>query len=75
MEIVLFIIMSIFISLGIETINELSIFKEIASLGYKLDLSKIDKYIDKKDNNKWLFRTTVGAVITGLIAIVLTFIK
>ena len=54
MEIVLFIIMSIFISLGIETINELSIFKEIASLGYKLDLSKIDKYIDKKDNNKWL---------------------
>lgn len=28
-----------------------------------------------EDNNKWLFRTTVGAVITGLIAIVLTFIK
>lgn len=28
-----------------------------------------------EDNNKWLFRTTVGAVITGLIAIVLSFIK
>ena len=55
MEIILFIIMSILISLGIETVNELSIFKEIASLGYKLDLNKIDKYIDKKDNNRWLF--------------------
>ena len=55
MEIILFIIMSILISLGIETVNELSIFKEIASLGYKLDLNKIDKYIDIKDNNRWLF--------------------
>lgn len=35
----------------------------------KLRLDKIE------DNNKWLFRTAVGAVITGLIAIVLTFIK
>ena len=46
MEIILFIIMSILISLGIETVNELSIFKEIASLGYKLDekIIKIGDY-------------------------------
>ena len=41
------------------------------------NLSKNNKQrLDKiEDNNKWLFRTTVGAVITGIIAIVLTFIK
>ncbi len=32
--------------------------------------------LDKiEDNNKWLFRTTVGAVLTGLIGIILNFIK
>lgn len=39
------------------------------SLSNKIRLDKIE------DNNKWLFRTTVGAVITGLISIVLTLIK
>lgn len=39
------------------------------SLNNKMRLDKIE------DNNKWLFRTTVGAVITGLIGIVLNFIK
>lgn len=35
-----------------------------------------EKRLDKiEDNNKWLFRTTVGAVITGLIAIALNFFK
>lgn len=35
-----------------------------------------EKRLDKiEDNNKWLFRTTVGAVLTGIIAIVLNFIK
>lgn len=42
---------------------------------YNLSLSN-QKRLDKiEDNNKWLFRTTVGAVLTGLIAIVLSFIK
>lgn len=53
MEVVLFAILSIMLSLGIETINELSMFKEVANLGYKVDLSKVDKYIDKKDTLKW----------------------
>lgn len=41
------------------------------------NLSKSNKQrLDKiEDNSKWLFRTAVGAVITGLIAIVLSFIK
>lgn len=35
-----------------------------------------EKRLDKiEDNNKWLFRTTVGAVITGLIAIAISFFK
>ena len=40
-------------------------------------LSKENKQrLDKiEDNNKWLFRTTLGAVITGLISIALTLIK
>lgn len=34
------------------------------------------KRLDKiEDNSKWLFRTTIGAVLTGLIAILLNFIK
>ena len=39
------------------------------SLNNKMRLDKIE------DNNKWLFRTTIGAVLTGLIAIILSFIK
>lgn len=39
------------------------------SLSNKIRLDKIE------DNNKWLFRTAVGAVITGLISIALTLIK
>ena len=38
--------------------------------------TKNKERLDKiEDNNKWLFRTALGAVITGLIAIALTFIK
>ena len=41
------------------------------------NLSIINKQrLDKiEDNNKWLFRTTIGAVLTGLIGIALNFIK
>lgn len=34
------------------------------------------KRLDKmEDNNRWLFRTVIGSVVTGLIAIALNFIK
>lgn len=42
---------------------------------YNLSLNNKQRLDKIEDNNKWLFRTTVGAVITGLIAIVLSFIK
>lgn len=49
--------------------------KEKSTEAYTLSKNN-EKRLDKiEDNNKWLFRTTVGAVITGLIAILLNFIK
>ena len=49
--------------------------EEKADKAYNLSKSN-EKRLDKiEDNNKWLFRTTVGAIITGCIGIVLAFIK
>ena len=42
---------------------------------YNLSISNKQRLDKIEDNNKWLFRTTVGAVLTGLISIALTFIK
>lgn len=42
---------------------------------YNLSLNNKERLDEIEDNNKWLFRTAVGAVITGLIAIALSFIK
>lgn len=42
---------------------------------YNLSMTNKEKLDEMEDNNKWLFRTAVGAVITGLIAIALSFIK
>lgn len=42
---------------------------------YNMALSNKERIDKIEDNNKWLFRTTVGAVITGLIAIILSFVK
>ena len=42
---------------------------------YNLSINNKQRLDKKEDNNKWLFRTTVGAVLTGIIAIVLNFIK
>lgn len=46
-----------------------------ATEAYTLAQSNKKRLDSIEDNNKWLFRTAVGAVITGLVAIVLTFIK
>ena len=49
--------------------------KEKSNEAYTLSKSN-EKRLDKiEDGNKWLFRTTIGAVLTGLIGIVLNFIK
>ena len=39
------------------------------SMNNKIRLDKIE------DNNKWLFRTALGAMITGLIGIIINFIR
>lgn len=42
---------------------------------YNLSIKNKERLDKIEDNNKWLFRTTVGAVLTGLIAIILSLIK
>lgn len=42
---------------------------------YNLSLSNKQRLDKIEDNNKWLFRTSVGAIITGLIGIILSLIK
>ena len=42
---------------------------------YNLSINNKQRLDKIEDNNKWLFRTTVGAVLTGLIGILLNFIK
>ena len=46
-----------------------------ATDAYNLATKNKERLDNIEDNNKWLFRTALGAVITGLIAIALTFIK
>jgi hypothetical protein len=43
--------------------------REKAEKAYSLSADNKEEIKQMKDNNKWLFRTTVGAVITGLIGI------
>lgn len=42
---------------------------------YNISVSNKQRLDKIEDNNKWLFRTTVGAVITGLIAMALALLK
>lgn len=46
-----------------------------ATEAYNLSMNNKQRLDKIEDNNKWLFRTTVGAVITGIIAIVISFIN
>jgi uncharacterized pyridoxamine 5'-phosphate oxidase family protein len=49
--------------------------KEKAEKAYTLSADNKEEIKQIKDNNKWLFRTTIGAIITGLISIGLAFFK
>lgn len=42
---------------------------------YNLSIQNKQRLDKIEDNNKWLFRTSIGAVITGLIGIILSLIK
>ena len=46
-----------------------------ATEAYNLSINNKQRLDKIEDNNKWLFRTAVGAVLTGVIGIILTFIK
>lgn len=43
--------------------------KEKAETSYTISQANKEEINKIKENNRWLFRTTVGAVITGLIGI------
>ena len=42
---------------------------------YTISKSNKEKLDKTEDNNKWLFRTSIGAVIVGLIGIILSLIS
>lgn len=53
-------------------------FKEVdtkSTEAYNLSQSNKRRLDKIEDNNKWLFRTSVGAVITGLIGIILNLMR
>lgn len=43
--------------------------KEKAEVAYTISAQNKEEIKSIKDNNKWVFRTAVGAIITGLIGI------
>jgi len=49
--------------------------EEKANKSYTLSINNKERLDKIEDNNKWAFRTSVGAIITGLIGIVLSLIK
>ena len=58
-----------------ETEQKVESVGSIADKAYTLATDNKDEIKQIKDNNKWLFRTTVGAIITGLISIGIAFLK
>ena len=49
--------------------------KEKAEVAYTTAKQNKEDILKLQDNNKWLFRTTVGACITSVIGILFVFIK
>lgn len=48
---------------------------EKAESAYTLALRHEEEIKEIKDNNKWLWRTAIGAIVTGVIGIGLAMIK
>ena len=49
--------------------------KEKSEQAYNISLQNREDIKEMQDNNKWLFRTTVGACITSAISIIVMFVK
>ena len=49
--------------------------REKAEASYMISADNKEEIDKIKDNNKWLFRTTVGAIISGIIGIGIALFK
>lgn len=49
--------------------------KEKAEMAYNTSLQNKEDIKEIQDNNKWLFRTAIGACITSVISIIVMFVK
>lgn len=48
---------------------------EISSEAYSLAKKNEEDIQEIKDKNKWYFRTVVGAILTALVSILISFLK
>lgn len=58
--------------------SKLDGYKEVKSVAYAADTRSKQNEEDikeMKDNNKWAFRTSIGAIITSGIGIIVMFVK
>lgn len=62
-------------NLSIKNKEKIDVIEPKSNEAYNISKSNKERLDKIEDNNKWLFRTTVGAVLTGLIAIALSFMK
>lgn len=49
--------------------------QKVANEAYSISKQNEQDIKDMKDNNKWAFRTSIGAIITSAIGIIFLFIK
>ena len=49
--------------------------KEKAEIAYTTAMQNKEDIKEMQDNNKWLFRTAVGACITSVISLIAIFVK
>ena len=56
-------------------IDDYKYFKKKSEDAYNLSLSNEESIKEINDRSKWIWRTTVGALITGLISILTVYFK
>ena len=56
-------------------LDDYKILKQKSEDAYNLANKNNESIKDINDRSKWLYRTTLGAIITGLIGIIITIIK
>lgn len=49
--------------------------KEKADIAYNTAIQNKEDIKEIQDNNKWLFRTAIGACITSIISVIMMFVK